>query len=65
MYCGKEVYLKDQRRTPRQQREVRKTMKEAQNLNQPTRPSIGVRQGAIGLYAAHSSPLGKLRESLR
>lgn len=61
----REVYLKDQRRTNRKQREVKRTMKEAQNLHQPTRPSMGARQGAIGLYAAHSSPLGKLRASLK
>lgn len=61
----REVYLKDQRRTSRKQRELKRTTKKAQNLHQPTRPSIGARQGAIGLYTSHSSPLGKLRKGLQ
>lgn len=61
----RDVYLKDQRRTNRKQREIKRTVKKAQNLHQPTRPSIGAKQGTIGLYAAHSSPLGKLKKSLQ
>ena len=61
----RDVYLKDQQLTSRKRRTLKKTVKKAQNLHQPIRPSIGVRQGAVGLYAAHSSPLGKLRKSLQ
>lgn len=61
----RDVYLKDQRRTSRKQRELKRTVKKAQNLHQPTRPSIGARRGAIGLYTPRSSPLGKLRKSLQ
>src|SRR5699024_9739207 len=35
----RDVYLKDQRRTSRKQRELKRTVKKAQNLHQPTRPS--------------------------
>ncbi|HLR03709.1 MAG TPA: ISLre2 family transposase, partial [Virgibacillus sp.] len=61
----RDVYLKDQRRTSRKQRELKRTVKKAQNLHQPTRPSIGARRGAIGLYTPRSSLLGKLRKSLQ
>lgn len=60
----RDVYLQDQKRTVRKQREVRKTARMAQNLHQPTRPSIGSKKGAIGVYVAHSSPIGKLAKSL-
>jgi len=59
----REVYLKDQNRTARKQREVKKTVRMSQILRQPTRPSIGTKQGTIGVYTAHSSAIGKLAKS--
>lgn len=59
----REVYLKDQKRSARKQREVKKAVRMSQILRQPVRPSIGAKQGAIGVYTAHSSAIGKLAKS--
>jgi hypothetical protein len=59
------VYLKSQKRSARKQREVVKTVRMAQILRQPTRPSIGVTQGSISLYTAHSSAVGNLMKSFK
>lgn len=61
----REVYLKDQKRSIRKQREVKKKVRMSQILSQPTRPSIGVKQGAVGVYTAHSSAIGRLAKGLR
>lgn len=61
----REIYLKDQQRSARKQREVKKTVRMSEFLRQPTRPSIGAKQGAIGGYTADSSPIGKLAKSFR
>src|SRR5699024_4891948 len=61
----RDVYLQDQKRTAGKQREVKKTARMAQSLHQVTRPSIGSKKGAIGVYVAHSSPIGQLARSLR
>lgn len=59
------VYLKHQHRSARKQREVKQTVRMSEILRRPTRSSLGAKQGAIGLYTAHSSPMGKLVKSLR
>lgn len=59
----REVYLKDQKRSARKQHEVKKAVRMSQILRQPARPSIGAKQGAIGVYTAHSSAIGKLAKS--
>jgi hypothetical protein len=59
----RDVYLKDQKRSTRKQREVKKTVRMSQTLHQPTRPSIGAKKGKIGVYTAHSSAIGKLAKS--
>ncbi|AXI38213.1 hypothetical protein CX649_00245 [Bacillaceae bacterium ZC4] len=59
------VYLQHQNRSARKQREVKQTVRTAQLLREKTRPSIGVKQGGISLYTAHSSAIGKLMKSLR
>lgn len=56
----KEVYLASQHRSHRKQREVKKTVRMSEFLRQPIRPSIGVKQGSISLYSAHSSAIGRL-----
>lgn len=61
----REVYLKHQKRSERQQRHVKHTVRMAQILRQPTRPSIGVKQGSISLYVAHSTARGQLLKSFR
>lgn len=61
----RDVYLKDQKRSARKQREVKKTVRMSQILRQPTRTSIGAKQGTIGVYTAHSSPIGKLAKSFK
>lgn len=57
----REIYLKDQKRSVRKQREVKKVVRRSQL--QPARASIGAKQGAIGGYTAHSSAIGKLAKS--
>lgn len=59
------VYLKFQRRSARKQREVKKIVRMTEYLNQPTRQMIGVKQGSIGLYTAHSSAIGNLMKSFK
>src|SRR5690625_239060 len=61
----RDVYLASQQRSKRKQREVRRTVRMSTYLRQPTRPSIGVKQGSISLYAAHSSALGRLVKGFR
>src|SRR5690625_2680349 len=61
----REVYLASQKRSHRQQRKVKQTVRMTEFLRQPTRPSIGAKQGSISLYAAHSSALGRLVKGFR
>ncbi|MDC3418334.1 ISLre2 family transposase [Aquibacillus salsiterrae] len=61
----RDVYLKHQKRSERKQRQVKQTVRMAQILRQPTRPTIGARQGSISLYVAHSSARGQLLKSFR
>lgn len=61
----RDVYLKDQHRSVRRQREVKKAVRMSEILRQPTRPSIGVKQGGISLYDANSSAIGQLIKSFR
>lgn len=59
----REAYLKDLQRSVRKQRDLKKVVRMASNLNQPHRPSIGARQGSIPVNAAHSSAIGRLAKS--
>ncbi|TCT18789.1 uncharacterized protein UPF0236 [Melghiribacillus thermohalophilus] len=60
------VYLKHQtKRSKRKQRHVKQTVRIAQILRQPTRTSVGIKQGSISIYTAHSSAIGKLMKSFR
>lgn len=61
----RDVYLKEQKRTARKQRDVKKKARLAKMMHQNTRPSIGAKQGAVGLYTSQSSPAGNLEKSLR
>lgn len=61
----REVYLKDLKRSVRKQREVKRVIRMSTYLHQPTRSSIGAKQGSIGVYAPHSSAIGKLAKSFR
>lgn len=61
----REVYLEDQQRSTRKQRQVKKAVHMSQILRQPTRPSIGAKQGTIGVHTAHSSAIGNLAKSFR
>lgn len=59
------VYLEHQQRSERKQRQVKQTVRIAQYLNQPARPSIGAKQGSISLHASHSSAIGHLVKSIQ
>ena len=59
----REVYLEHQKRSERKQRHVKQVVRLAELLRQPTRPSIGAKQGSISLYTAHSSAIGNLMKS--
>lgn len=61
----REVYLKHQQRSARKQRVMKKVVRVAQILHEQIRPSIGVKQGKISLYSAHSSAIGQLVKVLR
>jgi Uncharacterised protein family (UPF0236) len=61
----RKVYLATQQRSKRKQQEVKKTVRMAEILRQPTRPSIGVKQGSIRLDAAHSTAIGNLLKCFR
>lgn len=61
----REAYLQHNPFTAREQRKRKKTIRLARLFSQPTRESVGVRQGSFALHAAHSSPLGKLQKGLR
>lgn len=61
----RDVYLKHQHRSARKQREIKKAVRMSQILRNPTRPSVGARQGAIGLYTAHSTAMGNLVKSFK
>ncbi|WP_088049371.1 ISLre2 family transposase [Virgibacillus dakarensis] len=59
------AYLKCNERSTRKQRDVKKAVRVAQLLRQPTQPSIGVKQGSVALYAAHSTAIGNLFKILQ
>ncbi len=59
------VYVKHQHRSARKQREVKRIVRMSEILRNPTRPSVGVKQGAIGLYTAHSTAMGHLVKSFK
>jgi len=61
----RDVYLKSQQRSKREQRIVNKMVRMTEFLRQPTRPSIGTKQGSVSLYTAHSTAVGKLMKSFR
>lgn len=61
----RDVYLKAQGRSERKHREVKRTIRMSQVLRQPTQPSIGVKNGSISLYVAHSTATGKLLKCFR
>ena len=61
----RDVYLASQKRSKRKQREVKRTVRMSEYFRRSTQPTIGVRQGSISLYVAHSSALGKLAKSFR
>src|SRR5690625_504796 len=61
----RDVYLASQRRSKRKQREIKRTVRMSEYFRQSTRPSIGVKQGTISLYAAHSSAMGRLVKGFR
>ncbi|GER66264.1 hypothetical protein BpJC7_04030 [Weizmannia acidilactici] len=56
------AYLKHQ---TRKQREMKQTVRYAQLLKQPTRPSIGAKQGSISLYMSIQSTIGNLSKIFR
>lgn len=60
----REVYLASQKRSHRKQRQVKQTVRISQLLRQPTRQSIGAKQGSISLYTAHSSAIGRLFKAI-
>src|SRR5690625_1486533 len=60
----REVYLASQQRSYRKQRDVRKKVRISTLLRQPTQPSVGVKQGSISLYIAHSSAIGRLFKAI-
>lgn len=61
----RDVYLASHQRSKRKQREVKRTVHMSHYLQQPTRPSIGAKQGSVSLYAAHSSAVGRLVKEFR
>ncbi|MDY0394660.1 hypothetical protein RWE15_09610 [Virgibacillus halophilus] len=59
------AYLNVNDRSARKQRDVKKAVRVAQFLRQPTLPSIGAQQGSIALYTAHSTATGNLVKALQ
>jgi len=59
----REVYLMAQKRSERQQRDVRKTVRMSEHFKKSKHVNNG-RQGSISLYAAHSSAVGRLLKSI-
>src|SRR5690606_41951343 len=59
------AYLKQMKMSARKQREVKKVIRMSSYLRQPTRPSIGAKEGSIPVYGPHSSAIGKLAKSFR
>jgi len=55
----RDVYLSQQKRSARKQRESRKIIRISSLLQQKTRPSVGVKQGSVALYTANSTAMGK------
>lgn len=57
---GCEAYLHQQNRSVRQQRKLKQTVRLSSLLHEKTRQSVGAKNGAIPLYASHSSVMGQL-----
>lgn len=56
----REAYLHQQNRSVRQQRKLKQTVRLSSLLHEKTRQSVGAKNGAIPLYASHSSVMGQL-----
>ncbi|MBU5594541.1 ISLre2 family transposase [Amphibacillus sp. MSJ-3] len=61
----RKAYLKDLHRSTRKQRELKKVVRMSTYLRQPSRPSIGTKQGDIAVYAPHSSAIGNLAKNFK
>jgi hypothetical protein len=61
----REAYIKNQHRSARNQRVMKRIVRIAQILQEKVRPSIGVKQGKISLHSAHSSAIGQLVKGMR
>jgi len=61
----RDTYLKRYRLSDRKKREMKQSIRMSHFLSQPTRPSIGAKQGSVSLYVAHSTAVGKLLKSMR
>ena len=61
----RDAYLQQQPRSVRKQREFKKMVRLTEILRQPTRPSVGVKDGSVALYTAHSTAMGNLMKSFQ
>ena len=61
----RKAYLKDLHRSTRKQRELKKVVRMSTYIRQPSRPSIGTKQGDIAVYAPHSSAIGNLAKNFK
>ncbi|HHU20811.1 MAG TPA: ISLre2 family transposase [Bacilli bacterium] len=61
----RDAYLNRYKLSDRKKREIKQSIRMSHFLAQPTRPSIGVKQGSVSLYVAHSTAVGNLLKSMR
>lgn len=61
----REAYLHQQKRSTRQHRKVKQTIRVSSLMHQKTRQSVGAKKGTIPLYASRSSAIGQLIKSFR
>jgi len=61
----RDAYLNHRNLSDRKKRMIKQTVRMSHYLAQPTRPSVGAKQGSVSLYSAHSTAIGQLLKSMR
>lgn len=61
----RDAYLNNRGLSDRKKRMIKQSIRMSYYLSQPTRPSIGAKQGSVSLYVAHSTAVGNLLKSMR
>ena len=60
-----DAYINSYRLSDRKKYEMKQRIHMSHFFSQPSRPSIGAKQGSVSLYVAHSTAVGKTLKIMR